>query len=101
MNEKGKLANERRGLSPSSLFPCTAVNRNAVGPNTKERTGFLTAEWTQKTCLDAGGVVDPTKKGNEKCCIYPDINNFDFDVSCTRQRAEDNWKNFSPVFKPC
>ncbi|OWZ01812.1 hypothetical protein PHMEG_00026735 [Phytophthora megakarya] len=81
---------------------CTAVDRNTDDSEKRERTGFLTADWTQKACAEAGGSVDPNKKGNQKCCVYPDSNDWEFDMACVAQTpGRDNWKNFSPASQPC
>ncbi|OWY91825.1 hypothetical protein PHMEG_00039434 [Phytophthora megakarya] len=81
---------------------CAGVdpNRDGSGPYVYEGSGFLTSDWTQKSCTAAGGSVDPNKKGNQKCCTFTDSRFGDFNRACDGQKAA-NYPKFSPASQPC
>ncbi|POM61451.1 Hypothetical protein PHPALM_21206 [Phytophthora palmivora] len=85
------------------LLPVHGVLRQCAGTGLDkryERSGFLTADFTQKACAASGGSIDPTRKGNQKCCNVPDSRQGDFNNSCEGQKAE-NFPSFRPTAQPC
>ncbi|POM58967.1 hypothetical protein PHPALM_36320 [Phytophthora palmivora] len=73
-----------------------------TGPDNRyERSGFLTADFTQKACAASGGSIDPTRNGNQKCCNVPDSRQGDFNNSCKAQKAGNNFPNFHPTAQAC
>eukprot|EP00644_Phytophthora_capsici_P001704 jgi/Phyca11/108071/e_gw1.14.456.1 len=74
----------------------------AKGPdNMLERSGVLTADFTQKACAAAAGTIDPNRKGNLKCCYVPDYRHGVFIGWCNQQKAGNNFKNFHPTLETC
>ncbi|KAG7394734.1 hypothetical protein PHYBOEH_004777 [Phytophthora boehmeriae] len=69
--------------------------------NKYEGSGFLTADFTQKACTASGGSIDPNRKGNQKCCNVPDARQGQFNGSCNRQTAGNNFQGFHPTAQPC
>ncbi|KAJ8550466.1 hypothetical protein ON010_g10602 [Phytophthora cinnamomi] len=57
-----------------------------------ESSGFLTADFTQKSCARVGGWIIPDRKGNDKCCRLPDSRNNDFVNACNQQKAGNDSK---------
>ncbi|EGZ11793.1 hypothetical protein PHYSODRAFT_336289 [Phytophthora sojae] len=57
-----------------------------------ENSGFLTADFTQKSCAAAGGSIDSSKKGNDKCCIVP---------ASPGQKPGSNYQTFRPFARYC
>ncbi|OWZ19819.1 hypothetical protein PHMEG_0005862 [Phytophthora megakarya] len=73
-----------------------------TGPDNRlESSGFLTADWTQKACSASGGSIDPNKKGNQKCCNVSRAQQDDFNNSCNRQKAGNNYPEFIPTVQLC
>ncbi|KAE9036853.1 hypothetical protein PR002_g6864 [Phytophthora rubi] len=66
-----------------------------------ENTGFLTADFTQKSCVAAGGSIDPNKNGNEKCCEVSNAQIGTFTSACFSQKAGSKYPSFSPYVRRC
>ncbi|OWZ12398.1 hypothetical protein PHMEG_00014454 [Phytophthora megakarya] len=66
-----------------------------IGPDHKyESSGFLTADFTQKTCTSVSGFIVENTFGNQKCCSVPDFNKEIFTRSCTGQKPRPNFPNY-------
>ncbi|OWY94307.1 hypothetical protein PHMEG_00035999 [Phytophthora megakarya] len=76
-------------------------NNDGSGPFVYEDSGFLTSDWTQKSCAAAGGSIDPNKKGNQKCCNFDDNRFGDFERACDNQKPGNNFRIFSPASQSC
>ncbi|OWZ03050.1 hypothetical protein PHMEG_00025288 [Phytophthora megakarya] len=87
------------------LMPARGVLRQCAGtgPDRKyESSGFLTADWTKNACNAAGGKLDPTRLGNQKCCTVLDDpgRQLSFNGFCKNQK-HDNYPTFNPTAQPC
>ncbi|OWZ10947.1 hypothetical protein PHMEG_00016111 [Phytophthora megakarya] len=84
------------------LVPTHGALRQCAGTlnNRYESSGFLTADWTKNACNDSGGILDSTKKGNQKCCNVPDANQVKFNDSCKGQKNE-KFQNYPAIAQPC
>ncbi|KAF4045240.1 hypothetical protein GN244_ATG02372 [Phytophthora infestans] len=69
--------------------------------NKYEASGFLTADFTQKSCASSGGLIDPNRKGNLKCCNVPDARQGDFNGFCNGQNPGNKFHNFRPSAQSC
>ncbi|OWZ03978.1 hypothetical protein PHMEG_00024200 [Phytophthora megakarya] len=76
-----------------TLTQCAGVDRDIKF----ESSGFLTADWTQKACAASGGLIDPNKKGNKKCCNVSNAGLENFYATCNGQKDP----NFYPSVGPC
>ncbi|ETP33726.1 hypothetical protein F442_17797 [Phytophthora nicotianae P10297] len=85
------------------LMPVHGALRQCAGTrpdNRYESSGYLTADFTQKACDASGGSIDPSRKGNQKCCNVPDTRQGAFNDSCNGQKS-DRFPNYRPTAQPC
>ncbi|KAJ8544522.1 hypothetical protein ON010_g11744 [Phytophthora cinnamomi] len=80
---------------------CAGGNKSDGSGIIYENSGFLTADFTQKVCAKVGGSIDPTKKGNDKCCILPEGRIKDFQSACESQKAGSNYPNYRAIPRFC
>ncbi|EGZ21501.1 hypothetical protein PHYSODRAFT_496158 [Phytophthora sojae] len=66
-----------------------------------ESSGFLTADFTTKACAQTGGAIVYGRKGNQKCCEFPDARKDVFDYRCKGQSADAKYYVYRPVAKAC
>ncbi|KAJ8507816.1 hypothetical protein ON010_g18932 [Phytophthora cinnamomi] len=94
------------GAGPARLQCAGGVPDNRGGGSgiIYENSGFLTAYFTQNACAVAGGTIDASKKGNQKCCTIPkrlDGRRSAFNKVCESQKAGSNYPNFRPFRRAC
>ncbi|GMG17061.1 unnamed protein product [Phytophthora fragariaefolia] len=65
-----------------------------------ERSGSMTADFTQRSCSASGGSIDPSLKGNQKCCNVPDARQGQFNSFCQGLKAG-NPNYFFSTAQPC
>ncbi|KAH0419766.1 hypothetical protein CcaCcLH18_14293 [Colletotrichum camelliae] len=85
------------------LAPTHAALRQCAGTGSDlryEPSGFLTSEFTQAACSAAGGSIDGSRKGNQKCCNVPDAKEATFNNNCGGQ-SDQRYPGFTPLAQPC
>ncbi|KAG1709915.1 hypothetical protein DVH05_016929 [Phytophthora capsici] len=86
------------------LMPAHGALRQCAGTSTDKKyepSGFLTADFTQNACKASGGSIDPSTKGNQKCCNVPDARQGQFNDSCNKQKGGANFSMYHPTAQPC
>ncbi|ETK84947.1 hypothetical protein F441_10310 [Phytophthora nicotianae CJ01A1] len=84
------------------LMPTHGALRQCAGTDNDyayERSGSMTADFTQKACAASGGSIDPSRKGNQKCCNVPDARQGEFNSYCFEQKAGN--PNYRPTAQSC
>ncbi|OWZ14276.1 hypothetical protein PHMEG_00012267 [Phytophthora megakarya] len=73
-----------------------------VGPgNRMEQSGYLTADFTQKSCSAVIGSIVANTAGNQKCCNFPDIREDSFKRFCNLQLPDHRFADYHPSVQPC